>query len=315
MREKFKKNLLALMVSWFIWSPFVSMTRSYSQLFQKELGATPLIITVISSTFVTTFAISKVFGGYLTDKYGRRKVLVRGTFLAAFSSLIYALAPSWEVLIIGSVIRGVSLSYQPALRSIIADSTKSEFRGRIYALVNFIPGLISALSPLIAVYLVSLYGLTYAVRLMYTASFLRGIVAIVVRYAFIKETLEGKTRTFNLIEFYKDALEFVHKELLGILALKFFTLVGYALTLLKAYYVIYFLGLSEEDWGYLIFYNSLVSLPLFPSWVLHRQSWKKASTRTMFCTLLSWLHLALSSSSQVHFNILDSFDFSHLTRS
>lgn len=260
MKRKLRRNLLALIISWIVWSPFNSMTRSYSQLFQKELGATPMIITVISSTFAITFATSKIFGGYITDKYGRRRILVRGTFLAAFSSLTYALAPSWEVLLIGSIIRGASLMYQPALRSIIADSTRSEFRGRVYALINFIPGLISALSPLIAVYLILTFGLIRAVRLMYIACFFGGIIAAIVRYILIEETLEGEVKSFNIVESYRDALKFIHKKLSGVFVLKFFTAVGYSLTLLKAYYIVYFLGLTEEDWGYLTFWSSLTSL-------------------------------------------------------
>jgi len=248
-KRRIRRNLLALIISWVVWSPFNSMTRYYSQLFQKELGATPMIIALISSTFVTTFATSKILGGYITDRYGRRKILVRGTFLAAFSSLIFALAPSWEVLLIGSIIRGVSLMYQPALRSIIGDSTKSESRGRVYALVNFIPGLMSTFSPLIAIFLISSFGLIYAVRLMYTASFVGGIIAAIVRYVLIEETLKERIDTFNLVESYRDAFKFVRRELFEVTLLKFFTSVGSSLCILRAYYVVYFLGISEEDWG------------------------------------------------------------------
>jgi len=257
MEKNYRRNLLALMISWVVWVPFTSMTRSYSQLFQKELGASPFIISLISFTFTLTFAFSKIFGGYITDKYGRRKILVRTTFLAAFSSLIYAIASDWKIILIGSIINGLALLYQPALRSIIADSTKIEYRGRTYALINFIPNLLSSFSPLFAVYLISIYNLVFAVRLMYILSFIGGIMAGIIRLLFIRETFEGGIKTVSLIKSYKDAVLFVKRSLFSIVFLKFFMSAGYALSILKAYYVVYFLNLSSEDWGYFMFLGLL----------------------------------------------------------
>ena len=59
MEKNYRSNLLALMISWVVWVPFTSMTRSYSQLFQKELGASPFIISLISFKMLFPFKLLK----------------------------------------------------------------------------------------------------------------------------------------------------------------------------------------------------------------------------------------------------------------
>jgi len=215
----------------------------------RELGATPLAISAISSTSVTTLALARIIGGYVADVYGRKEVVWKATMIAAFQYIVYALAPSWEMLLLGSLLGSLALFYQPALRSLLADLTRFESRGRTYALVNFSASLLSAVSPSVAAWLISTHGLVGPMRAIYAASFIAGIVAGIIRWRFIEETL-GVRDKVSFLDSYREALRFVKNRLMSLLTIELLIAASRSLAILIPYYSVYYLGVSEANWGY-----------------------------------------------------------------
>ena len=66
----------------------------------KALNASPFLISITLSSFILVFALSMLIFGPLSDKYGRRIILIIGSLLFIISSLILALANSITILII-----------------------------------------------------------------------------------------------------------------------------------------------------------------------------------------------------------------------
>ena len=220
------------------------MSRPYSQPYMRELGATPLAISARSSTSVTTLALARMIGGYVADVYGRKEVVWKATMVAAFQYLVYALAPSWEMLLLGSL----ALFYQPALRSLLADLTRFGSGGRTYALVKFSASLLSALSPSVAAWLISTHGLVGPMRAIYAASFMAGIVAGIIWCRFIEETLGVRNKVnFLFLDSYREALRFVKNRLMSLLTMELLIAASRSLAILIPYYSVYYLGVSEAN--------------------------------------------------------------------
>lgn len=264
LRKVYKWNIAGLTLSWIIWAPLQSMARPYFQLYATELGATPIILAVISFVSTITVGFSRILGGYIADKYGRKKIVVYMTGVLSFHYLIYAFSPDWTWILIGAFLSSVALLYQPALWSIMSDSAPKEKRGKIFSLFNFLPSLLSSFSPILAIYFISQYTLVPAIRLVYLLTFVGGLIVFVVRLVFLKETLVKDTvkERINLSfkKAYAKALAFIKKNLLNILTIDIFFNAAVALSFLTAYYSVYFLGISEVDWGYIWIISSFLGL-------------------------------------------------------
>ena len=230
-------------------------------MYKKELGASPFIISIISSLSSAIVALSRLAGGYIADRYGRREVLWRATFLMACSYLLLALAPDWKALLVGHAISSLALFYQPALWSLMADSTVKETRGRVFAVAMFAPGLISTLAPALAVYLVSSLGLVTSMRLVYAGASVAGLVAALIRWRMIRETLPLEARRkLSFLKAYQEAVSFVGRRLLALIVVECSVSIAYSFMLLQPYYSVYYLGMSETEWGIVWLAGSAASL-------------------------------------------------------
>jgi MFS family permease len=242
------------------------MTNPYQQLYMAELGASAIIISMISSVSTIVISLARIPGGYIADRYGRKRIVVLMTFVISLTFFIYAFAPSWEWIFLGAIIANASLIYQPALFAIRADSVPPEKRGISFAFMDFLANLVCIPAPLIAAYLVATYELKGGMSIAYVAAALLGMTAASIRL-FLKETLSKerngkplrKNRSF--ISEYVDALRFIFKNMLGLTV--FYLLFNFAfmgVSPFLSYYAVYFLGLEKEMWGYLYFLAGIVYL-------------------------------------------------------
>lgn len=78
--------------------------------------------------------ISQPIGGYLTDRYGRRKTLTVGLTLSASCLLLLSLArPLWLITVIVFVLGTVADLYRPAANSAVVDLVPEQDRVRAFA--------------------------------------------------------------------------------------------------------------------------------------------------------------------------------------
>ncbi|MEG3143390.1 MFS transporter [Sphingomonas sp. RT2P30] len=100
------------------------------------LGASVALVGLIDGVAEATASISKIFSGYLSDRLGRRKILILiGYGLGALSKPLFALAGSASVVFgarfadrIGKGLRGAPRD------ALVADVTPPEIRGRAFGL-------------------------------------------------------------------------------------------------------------------------------------------------------------------------------------
>jgi len=78
---------------------------------------------------------SPIFGS-LSDRFGRRKVILVSNFGLAFDYVVMALAPTWQWLFAGRIISGITASSIPTAYAYIADVTPPEKRSASFGLVG-----------------------------------------------------------------------------------------------------------------------------------------------------------------------------------
>jgi MFS family permease len=251
-------NLLILTLSWMVLYPAFSMLEPYDKLYMQDLGATPFVIGGVTALSTVVVALVRIPGGYIADRFGRKKIVLTMTFTAALAYLFYAFAPSWEWLFAGSLINSSCLIYQPALMAMRADSVSPKKRGTSFALADFLPMLVSIPAPIISGYLVSTMGRVDGMRLVYLVAVGMGLAGAVLRLP-LRETLPENpgTETVNFWGFledfkrrYLDATKFVFRFLphLAVLYIVF----EFGFTGCYWFFQIFavnFLGISDGDWG------------------------------------------------------------------
>lgn len=183
-------NIKVLLASYVLAGFASGMYYSFEPEYVLTLGATPLILGLMNSVGSLVKAAVIIPGAVVADKYGRRRIIVFFTFLSSSSLLFYALAPDWRVIFVGTVIFSIYRVYLPALKAIEADSIPEERRGEGFSIINLAPGLAAGLSPPIAGYIIGRMGLVPGMRLNYLIAFLCVLGIAVVRYFWLKETLE-----------------------------------------------------------------------------------------------------------------------------
>ena len=100
---------------------------------------------VSSPSFAAMFAM--LFSGRLSDKYGRKKLLLFVAFLYAISAVLSALATSYEMLYIARIIGGLAFGAALVLAPIyIAEISSAENRGKLVSLqqLNIVFGFFAA---------------------------------------------------------------------------------------------------------------------------------------------------------------------------
>ncbi|MEM2465778.1 MAG: MFS transporter [Candidatus Bathyarchaeia archaeon] len=252
-------NFLVLLLSYLLFDLGYAMTLPFESPFIKSLGATPAMIGVIGAIGSFILFLVRIPGSYITDKHGRRQIIVTMTYGVVLANVFFILAPDWIFYAVGVIVTNICLIYQSALEAIEADTLSPDKRGFGYATFRVLPFFPSIFSPLIAGAIVSRFSIDPGMRTIYTIVLALGLVAAVLRHAFLKETLK-ESKPISLKEL-KLAFRDSAKEIFASWKLMPKSLVFLLMsTLIIAFtdpffyrfgslYVLNFVGLSDVEWG------------------------------------------------------------------
>ncbi len=200
-------NLLVIIASSIFIRFAASLVLPYESLYIRELGASPSIIGLIGSLGSAILMFTRIPGGHIADKYGRRKIIVTMTFFSAFSFLFYAFAPSWEYVLLGIILFNFSTIHNPALSAIVADSIPPDQRGVGYTLTSALPRVASIFAPIIVGLLITKYSLVAGMRVAYIIVTVLYLIGALIRARYLEETLEKAepTESFKILSSLKES--------------------------------------------------------------------------------------------------------------
>jgi len=189
---------------------------------KKELFVDETAIGIAIAIYsLTQFFFNPVFGN-LSDKYGRKKIIVICLLLNAIGYVLFAYTHSYVMLLVSRVVAGIGGSSIGVAQAYIADVTKPENRSKGMGIIGAAFGLGFVFGPLIGGVL-SKYG--YYVTGMVSAFF--SIGAFILTILFLPETQPVKDQSVikprKLIDFASLYILSKKKDL-AILMILFFIL-------------------------------------------------------------------------------------------
>ena len=112
-------------------------------------GDDPALVGLAMGVYGLTQGCLQMPFGMASDRFGRKRVMLLGLFLFAVGSLVAALAPSLQMLVVGRALQGAG-AISAAITALLADQTRDSVRTKAMALVGGSIGLVFALSLVLA---------------------------------------------------------------------------------------------------------------------------------------------------------------------
>jgi len=165
-----------------IWQPFV-----------LDLGASMTVLGGLSAALGLLGSFSSPIWGRLSDKVGRKPLLILSNVLKAGALIFCIIANTWFLLIPYVLLMGLSASYRqynPAGASVVAESVRREERGVAYSVLMFSSQATTAVVAPLGGFLAMVYGF---VPIFY-ACMAADIVCALLTCVFIRETLAERPR-------------------------------------------------------------------------------------------------------------------------
>jgi MFS family permease len=263
-------NYQVLIVSWVIMDLAMEMPVPNFQYYVTALNGTGLALGLIGLATWVAMAVVAFPGGYLADKYGRRWLITTMTFIMALSNLLFAFAPTWEFILIGSIIHSLCLIYQPALFAMVQDSLPPERRGMGSSLIQLIHGTFNTPGPLIAGLLLWQFGLINSMRIIYIIVTILLVISAIWRLK-LKETMANGDPEPIKFRYFISSYPKAVKESFGVwktlprsvfwlFIVQTSIMFGMSMTtVMNAIYATNVLGIPEDQW-WLTFIPLLITM-------------------------------------------------------
>lgn len=148
-------------------------------LFAREFpGSTPLLAGLAVGAYGVTQALLQIPFGLLSDRIGRKPVIIGGLLLFVLGSLLAASADTSFELILGRILQGAG-AVSAAITALVADLTRVEVRTRAMAMIGMTIGLSFVLALIAGPVLAAWLGIAGVFQV--TAG-LAGLAALVVAW-------------------------------------------------------------------------------------------------------------------------------------
>jgi MFS family permease len=152
-------------------------------LFFSAFGLGVERIGILKAVYPATWGILQVATGPLSDRLGRKGLIVTGMWVQAAGLLLTALTHEFQYWLIGSLMLGIGTAMvYPSLIAAVSDASHPSWRARSLSVYRFWRDLGYAIGALSAGIIADLFGMAWAIGLTGALTFLSGaLVALVMR--------------------------------------------------------------------------------------------------------------------------------------
>lgn len=226
----------------------------------KSFGASGSALGALMATYaVMQFVFSPVWGG-LSDRFGRRPVLMAGILGNALAQLIFGFSTQLWMLFVARTLAGIlSSATLPTAMAYIGDSTSEKDRGGGMGMMGAAMGVGMLLGPGIAGFLASRW-----LALPFFIAAALSFLSLVLVYIYLPESLPAPERKTSGAKIQGPDLKGMWRELfgpIGVLLVMAF-LVNFGLTNFEGIFGLYALeryGFGPQEVGYLLTFIGVIS--------------------------------------------------------
>ena len=150
-----------------------------------DLAADPTRVELTMGAFLMGYALSQLVYGPLSDRFGRRHVLLLGMVIFVLSSFACAFAPDVDTLIALRFLQAFGACAGPAVgRALVRDLYELEQAARVFAYIAMVMIIVPILAPLLGAWFEILFGW----RAHFAFMTLAGMLLLAASYACLGET-------------------------------------------------------------------------------------------------------------------------------
>ena len=214
---------------------------------QAHFGTTVAEMNTTVSLALVAFAIGILVHGPLSDRYGRRPVIIAGQFIFALGNLLCLLAPSLGVLLAGRIVQALGTSAGLVVaRAMLGDVYGRERMARMLAYLTMVMVVGPTTAPLVGGFVTEAFGWHGVFALLLAANLL--ILAFTWRH--LPETRPPGARDRGSPGLARDSLAMVRQPAFAGFALQAAVIYAVFLTFISiAPYVMVTLGHSSTEYG------------------------------------------------------------------
>lgn len=223
-------------------------------LIASDLQASQADIQLTISAFLIGLFFGMLFYGPLSDKFGRRKLLLGGITLYLVASIGCFLATSAEVLIYARFLQALGAAAASVLaRAIVRDLFPINEAARVLSLMHLVTMLATLIAPLVGGYLILIAGW----RSLFIVLFVFAAIILLATSLKIPETHHGSSRGTSIAAVFKAYLQILLQPLaVGYILCMSLTFAGmFAYITASPFVYIEYFGVTPQTYAWLFSLN------------------------------------------------------------
>lgn len=250
-----KGNALIMSITEPIGQGVLFLIAPFWSLYVIDLGASLTLLGLLGLISGLIRVLFQAPVGYLTDRMGRKKLVVWGGFISSFAPFTYLLATRWEHLIPGVILEAFTNTVLPARQAMFADAIDPDRRATAFAAIHTLFAIFRSVMPVMSGYFLERVGFLPGMRMALLVSGTVMILASLGRAVYLREDLIIERKPAEKFSFRRGLFD-MFEPVITFSALRVAVLGAFlyslAVGVLMRYSVVYavdLIGLSKTQWG------------------------------------------------------------------
>ena len=187
------RNVTVLAASIFGLALGEELWQAYLPAYLTALGAGGLAVGLFGSLKDLLDGVYQYPGGWLADRFGRRRALMSFTAMAVAGYAVYAAAPRWPFVFVGLLgVMGWKAGAFPTTFAVIGDSLPRERRATAFGVQSILVRVPRVVGAPLGGLLIAAAGLAAGMRLSFLITIAIGVVVLAVQFYWFAERTPGE---------------------------------------------------------------------------------------------------------------------------